>query len=147
MPRPLLIGQAPSRSCGTPWASDAGRRLARYMGTTHEDLLELFDARNLNACHTGTVGKYDRFDIAEARETAAHMRRYVLPRRRLVVLCGMKVADCFGVAAPGHGLLVGRCQFVAVPHPAGTNMWWNDPGNREVGHRLLRAAWEEATRG
>lgn len=143
MSRPLLVGQAPSRSCETPWASDAGRRLARHMGVTHEELLATFEARNLNACHPGTAGKYDLFDLAEARATATRMRRYVLPRRRVVLLCGKAVAGCFGLEAPWRTMW-GRCEVFAIPHPAGTSMWWNDPGHLEAGRRVARAAWEAA---
>jgi uracil-DNA glycosylase len=144
--RPLLVGQAPSRTCGTPWASDAGRRLARYMGVTHEELLDTFEARNLNRCHPGAAGKYDLFDLAEARETAAHMRRWVLPRREVALLCGMKVAECFGVE-PMSVTRVGKCYVYALPHPAGTSMWWNDPSDRRRGVALARDAYAHGAYG
>jgi uracil-DNA glycosylase len=145
-PRPLLVGQAPSRSCGMPWASDAGRRLARYMGVTHAELLATFEARNLNACHPGTAGKYDVFDLAEARETAARMWANVFPRRDLVLVCGVATARCFGLEAPSVRVLPGArgTVVVAVPHPAGTSMWWNDPANRAWGEALAQEAWARA---
>jgi hypothetical protein len=114
------------------------------MGTTHEELLARFDARNLNRCLTGTAGKYDRFDLAEARETAAHMWRYVVPRRDVVVLCGVAVARCFGLSAPSVATR-GRATVYVLPHPAGTSMWWNDPRNLREGRAVARLAWLHAT--
>jgi len=139
----LLVGQAPSRTTGRPWASDAGRRLARHMGTTHDALLRAFRPRNLNAEHPGAVGKYDRFDLDEARATARHMLRYVIPRYDVALVCGVATARCLGMEAPGVAR-VGRCTVYAIPHPAGTSMWWNDPENRETGALLAREAWLHA---
>jgi hypothetical protein len=113
------------------------------MGVTHEELLSAFDAKNLNQCHPGTAGKYDLFDIPEALATAAHLRRYVIPRRDVVVLCGKAVARCFGMEAMEVGR-IGRATVYALPHPAGTSMWWNDLDNRARGARLAREAWEAA---
>jgi uracil-DNA glycosylase len=143
MTRPLLIGQAPPRSGGEPWDSDAGRRLARYMGVGHDDLLARFDRRNLNERLAGTSGKYDLFDRAEGRATAAHMWRYLVPRRDTVVVCGMAVADCFGLTAPST-VVRGRATVFVLPHPAGTSMWWNDPANLREGRALARLAWLHA---
>jgi hypothetical protein len=141
----LLVGQAPSRTCPRPFECDSGRRLARYVGTDLDDLLSVFKPRNLIGRYPGALGKYDRFSMEEGRASAAHMRRYVLPRYDVALVCGVATARCFGwdvldVTA------VGRCLVYTLPHPAGTSMWWNDPENRLRGSIHARMAVAAARR-
>jgi hypothetical protein len=142
----VLIGQAPSRECPRPFRCAAGRRLAAYAGTDLDHLLSVFSARNLLDRHPGRQpgGKWDAFPVREARERGTHLRRYVLPRRDVALVCGVATARALGLQTPLSITRVGRCDVYVVPHPAGTSMWWNDPGRRRAGATLARAALRAA---
>lgn len=141
--RALLVGQAPALSDPRPWRSDAGRRLARYAGTTHEELLRVFEPRNLVPRHHGRAGKYDVLDPRLAREGAERLRARVIPRRRVALVCGVATARHLGLPPLG-ATRVGACDVYTVPHPAGTSMWWNDPENALAGRLVAREAWLHA---
>lgn len=151
----LLIGQAPARSATLDmraWDSASGRRLAKLMGTTHEHLLETFDTCNLNTTLHGTKGKWDLFDEDEAAHCARYLRRSILWQYPVVLLCGQRVAKAFGLPAPCHERQViestygTRCpiSIYAIPHPGGTNRWWNKPENTASGTTYARRCWNHA---
>lgn len=129
----LLIGQAPARSAGPdtrPWDSASGRRLAAFMGTTHERLLAVFETDNLNKRLTGTRGKYDAFDTEEAKERAAEfLQRIRAGEWDFVLLCSQKVCKLMGVSMYRWYVMGKHTMVLGLPHPGGTNMTFNKPEN------------------
>lgn len=144
--RGLIVGQAPARSAGPdtrPWDSASGKRLATMMGTDLETLLETFDTTNLNEELAGTNGKWDLFDETVAEHKAAYLRRSILSEYDVVLACGARVAKALGFPCPGGRWDVrAETWTFGVPHPGGTNMWWNDPNHRAKGTAVVRSAWE-----
>jgi uracil-DNA glycosylase len=138
----LLIGQAPQRDPKTlepwwrPWDSDSGRRLAKKLGITHEKMMELFDTTNLNKKLLGTSGKWDQFGMTEARERAEQLLDLLPIHYDLILCAGKRVAELMDapfleVRELGSGRIAG------IPHPGGTNRWWNSQENRERGNAFL----------
>lgn len=113
------------------------------MGTTLEELLDTFDTCNLNTDLKGTNGKWDLFDRDEANHMARYLTRSITWQYDVVLTCGAQVAKAFGWEAPGTTAL-GETAVVSIPHPGGTNMWWNKTENREEGATLARLAWRLA---
>jgi uracil-DNA glycosylase len=154
--KPTIIGQAPARSAKPdmrPFDSASGKRLAKWMGTEHAHMLELFHTDNLNVHLLGTNGKYDMFDMDVARARAEELRATWLTHPPLfAVLCGQKVAKAWPLRMPekytwyrdATGVL---CAW--MPHPGGTNMHWNQPENvtraEEFLHDVLRQAERNKT--
>ena len=128
MSRVVIIGQAPSRLSDPrePLSGNSGRRLAALSGLTTAEFLDRFERRNLLDAWPGKAGKGDKFAGAgEARALAESLRAGLATRR--VVLLGTGVARAFGF--PGEPFLFGEHwegSFAMVPHPSGTNRWWND---------------------
>ncbi len=138
--KPLLVGQAPSRLTEGLGAfrGRSGKFLASLLGWTLDELLGRVEAVNLLPRFPGKCGKGDAFDPVAARTIAGSVRT----GNRLVLLCGKKVASCFGVGGPMAFLErreVGNASFVLLPHPSGVNHWWNDRGNKEAAGGLLRS--------
>lgn len=153
----LIIGQAPARSADPEqraWDSASGRRLAKMMGTELGQVLSTFDTCNLNTQLHGTNGKWDRFDLEEARKMAEYLERSILWQYDVVLICGQAVARCFDAKTLSHEVRryevpsgkweVTATHLYAIPHPGGTNMWWNSPENRKLGTAYARRAWQHA---
>jgi uracil-DNA glycosylase len=135
--RPLIIGEAPSRTAGAARALDgrSGERLARLLGVGLDQLLERFETANLLERWPGPAGrKGAAFPARMAREAAERVRL-----RGSVLLAGRRVAAAFRLSAPYFEWATLRGARVAViPHPSGVNRWWNDPANRERAAAFLR---------
>lgn len=153
----LIVGQAPQRSAvpgQRPWDSASGKRLAAMFGVDLREMLESADTCNLNTDLHGTKGKWDVFDVTEARHMADYLGRTQLWRYDVVLLCGQAVAKAFGMLAPTYEHRYFRSPTTlthrlpttvyAIPHPGGTNLWWNDPEHRRVGENLANRAWKHA---
>lgn len=142
--KPVLLGQAPSGTGDPhrPFRGRSGTALARAVGATLDELLSMVEAVNLLTEHPGRRpgGKGVLFPAEEARRAA----RRLLPRLRgrLVLAAGRGAAQALGAPA-GMGWFeeaaVGGCLVVLVPHPSGVNLWWNEPANRRLAARCLRA--------
>jgi hypothetical protein len=104
----------------------------------------VFRPVNLHGEYPGALGKYDQFDRSAACEEADRLRRRVLWRYDVVLVCGKATAWCFGLEPLQVTGLGRRTTVYALPHPAGTSMWWNDPANREAGALVAREAWLHA---
>ena len=158
--RPLLIGQAPSRSRArlAPLSGQSGRRLARYCDVNLAGFLHMFERRNLLTDWPGKApGGGDLFPVLDGRRAADAMREAV--SERVVVLLGAGVARAFRLH---HLPILTWSKFhkdslgaVAVcPHPSGRSRWWNDPANREaaiafwreLAGRQPRTPWPNAVR-
>lgn len=139
-PRPLLIGQAPSRDSdpARPFSGRSGRFLERLAGLPEGGLAVAFELANLVDRWPGASprGKGDRFPKNLARLAAD---RFDL-RGRTVVFAGLAVARAFGFAKPPVGFAPHRGGLcVVIPHPSGVNLWWNDPTNRALAADVLRS--------
>lgn len=143
--KPLLVGEAnPYQSNEAdamafalypepPHAS--GGRLCRYvMGLDVRTYLRAFDRVDL--CHP-------KWNMKAARAKAAQL----MAERGMddvIVLCGAKVANAFGVLYEPftirwtpHRALTGP-RLVVLPHPSGLNRAWHQPNARERAREILR---------
>lgn len=146
--RPMLVGELNPygpRSVFALWPSPpncAGHRLChKVMGLDPEDYLRRF--RRANLC----VG---RWSLPAARQEAGLLVTRNSHRPTTFVLLGRKVADAFepmtGRLEPftsSERLLMTPgskpCTFIALPHPSGRCLAWNEPGAPERARELLRA--------
>lgn len=145
----LLIGQAPARSAGPetrPWDSKSGQLLAKKMGlTSRQELLDWFETTNLNAELRGTKGKWDLFDEEEAKQVARKIHG-TIKDYALVLCAGKRVAEIMGVPLLGWRVTKGGTYLTGIPHPGGTNMWWNNPINKLIGTRHCQTVKQVAER-
>jgi uracil-DNA glycosylase len=143
-PRPLVVGQAPSRTAGRERAFDgaSGRRLAKIAGIDFSEFFEVFETVNLLRRWPGKHGgrypyreKGDRFPLGAAKRAARRIARDLERRPRpAVVICGSKVAEAFGLAARFFDWQqVGGTPALVIPHPSGCNLLWNVKENRDAG--------------
>ncbi len=159
----MLIGQAPGwreLATGLPFAHDAGRRLAGWLGlagVTIHDFRERWYVTSVGKCYPGrrpgssVDSPPSRGEIARWSPVLAEEVRLTAPR--LVVLVGgLAHRFAFGEAARLDDL-VGRrlgwatapgATVVCLPHPSGASTWLNDPARVELWRRsmeLLAEAW------
>lgn len=149
--KPLLIGQAPSRS-GTdprPLAGPAAERFADLLRIESEEFLARVDTVNLLDRWPGrrAGGKGDRFPMGEARVRADAIR--LAAKTRVAVFVGADVATAFGAWELNDTPLVWAPvpwfeRAAYLPHPSGVNLWYNDATNRERARRFLRALLSES---
>lgn len=152
--RHLLIGQAPARSATPetrPWDSASGRRLATKMGISHEFLMDRFDTTNLNAALTGTKGKYDMFDMDEAIDRTELLKEALiadLPIHKydVVLCCGVRVAGLMIAPLLMHRRNLWAEWLSGLPHPGGTNRWYNNPENRRQADAFCRRLGNRVTK-
>lgn len=145
--KPLLVGQAPARSMakGTPafHGSSSGKRLANLLQISEDDLWRLVDTVNLVDEYPGPNGKWDKFPMEEAKQGASHIKREKLNGTyEMVILAGLQTARAWGFNKPdlfviNTSSVLYRDVFwtyrvVVIPHPGGTNVWYNNPDNRET---------------
>jgi hypothetical protein len=146
----LIVGMAPSRS-GNNLDGPTFERLAGYAGVTLAELLRLTNVVNLLPEWPGEADSPkwdDRPDKAswEVGQRASLLMADLHERpRTVVVLLGDYVRSALehwgGPEArvwlePTAGPR--KCTWVTSPHPAGTNMWWNDPANLAAGRAFWR---------
>lgn len=115
----------------------AGYRLWKLLpeGTPRIRYLEAFERRNLLRAR--------EWSQPAARAAAALLRPQLVGR--CVVLLGTEVRAAMGLepmAPLGTRLECaedGRVQYkwVAMPHPSGRNLWYNNPSNRDAARQLL----------
>jgi hypothetical protein len=114
-------------------------RLAGYCGVTpREHLYDLFDFVNVLQYWPGrdAGGKYDLFPMDEARREAAVLDHVLLPWYKRVVILGRTTSKAFGLEDVPY--LQWHDRLAILPHPGGTNVWWNLRRNKEDGIRFLR---------
>lgn len=121
-------------------AHASGGRLARVLGLTAREYLQLTDRVNLCA---------EAWDEAEARLKALEILT-TWPRNSGVVLLGRRAERVFGWVYPRYE--VRRVEpglfLLALPHPSGLCREWNDPANvdrarsayRELSERVREVA-------
>jgi hypothetical protein len=147
----LVVGMAPSRA-GHDLDGPTFGRLASYAGLdSAAEMASLFDFVNLLPEWPGEAesAKWDARPPAGAWEVgdrASLLGADLAERpRRVVLMLGDYVADAllfwWGVTQPLERFErlrgPGNCDLYRVPHPAGTNMWWNDPENRARAEEFL----------
>jgi hypothetical protein len=145
----LLVGQAPSataqRLAGNgvprPFFGDGPsvRLLASLLSIEVEDLMCVFELRNLLPKHPGCCKKGDKFDSVQGK-LAAHRLMGECAGRRMV-LAGRHVAKAFGMSStpPLSVVVMPRgCLALLLPHPSGVNLWWNSAENRRHAGQVLR---------
>jgi len=141
--KPLLIGQAPSRSGGEgeyalfPYPpGSAGHRLWKLMGVSRGQYMRHFDRVNLLSKYPGDGEAGDLFPQAAAMVAADDMIASLEGRR--VVFVGVQVAAAFEFTYP---VLMWRrhrgFEAVSMPHTSGRARWWNEAGNWELAERFL----------
>jgi uracil-DNA glycosylase len=133
-----IVGEAPSQSSDPkkPFHGASGARLAQLAGLGGVRDLERA-ARLVNVLqrwpgfgHAGEKGS--KVPIAKAKRAAKKIELV-----GVVVLAGRRVARAFGLDdAPYFQWFRtdrhGPCNLVVVPHPSGSNRFWNYPENREL---------------
>jgi hypothetical protein len=143
---------APSRS-GHSLDGPTFERLAAYAGETPGDIAVAMDFVNLLADWPGEAASPkwdavpDEADWALVGQRAALLQADLMERpRRMVVGLGNFVrhalCEWWGWTVPGWlevSRAAGREDLAFSPHPAGTNMWWNDPSHRSLGEAFWRA--------
>ena len=133
----VLIGQAPSRT-GDPSRPLASNKLAALCGLTKKEYLRKFRRLNIFDAWPGKNGKGDAFPLAQARIRAAQLVKNLMHER--VVFVGIKTAEAFSFEfAPLKWQRFNNGAAAILPHPSGVNRWWNDPGNRKMASRFMRA--------
>lgn len=144
----LLVGQAPGRK-PAPGGHSAlvGSRslanLARYAGlqdpADFEDFTTFTNVVDARPEPYAPNPKWDAFDktLAEPEKVFSFARD---PEITHVVVLGAAASEVFvdSVFPPGFPWFSwvggpGPADWTRSPHPAGTSMWWNDPGNRRAG--------------
>ncbi len=149
-PRAIIIGEAPNtkRNGNVPFEGSSGRRLVNTIGECwrmHLDSVNLLPAQHPNENGIGF-----EFDSAAGHAAAKTLVASVLKPANyaLVLLAGKRVASAFGYDEEfwmPQELCVDVkkkrfARLVIVPHPSGTNRWWNDPGNRDFAAKWFRTA-------
>lgn len=143
--RLLVVGQAPARSAipdvTRPWDSASGRRLAAMMGTTRESLLEVCDTINLNpALLPPSTAKWDPFHVGAARAVARVLSTFLHGWEHsyeAVLCCGARVAREMDAPLLEWRSTTYTERLGGLPHPGGTNRWYNDPGNALAAKQFL----------
>lgn len=134
--RLLIVGEAPNRTGAGRQVAFAGsasaRRLEGLLGLQPGELPAV--ARSVNL--------FEALPSSWSRPAArAQAARQDLAGVDVLVLCGRRVADAFGLQ--GVELLAevafrGRRALV-MPHPSQASRWWNDPENRRRARLALRS--------
>jgi uracil-DNA glycosylase len=161
--RAMLIGQAPGWrgiETGLPFAHDAGRRLAGWLGRAGiriEDFRSSWYVTSVGKCYPGRRPG-SSVDSAPSRAEVLRWSPYLasevgLVAPRLIALVGgIAHRFAFGPSARLDDL-VGRqlawevapgASVIALPHPSGASTWLNDPERVELWQRgidLLAARW------
>ena len=163
--RAMLIGQAPGWreiETGLPFAWDAGKRLAGWLGAAGigvGDFRDRWYVTSIGKCYPGRASG-SSVDKPPSREEIARWTPFLreelrLVRPRLVLLVGgMAHRFAFGPAARldelvGRELAWGEAPGASVlclPHPSGASTWLNDPAHVELWRRavgLLQDRWSE----
>jgi uracil-DNA glycosylase len=163
MEKPLILGEAPSKSGDRYWrfplSGDVGMRLAQWAGVEpmtarlgprgatdygrwYWPLKDVFDLRNLIERYPGPQGR----GAALPRSLALPAWEALRPELdgRIVVLLGRRLPDIvfpvntlpfFGWREPGW-----CAHVVAIPHPSGLNRVYNDPEQQRLAGEVLREA-------
>lgn len=143
----LLVGECPTRSEEhfEALSYNSGKRIADLARMGAAEYLSTFDRANLLPFTMHRRG----WPRAGARDAALALLPLMEGRR--VVFLGANVRKAF--AWTGAWLEVGplfgpddRAQAVAIPHPSGKNLWYNDRLNRESVSRVLCRLVREARR-
>lgn len=154
---PTFVGEAPSQKSDPkrPFVGPSGDRLATWSGlASFEELERRAYLRNVLQKWPGPGNrgeKGSKFPAAMAKQCTPNV-----PLTNVVVLVGARVAKAFGMAkdrpppftwTPLGGDLH-RAMVVAawMPHPSGTNRFFNDPKNRVIAARFLRTLFPRPAR-
>lgn len=161
----ILIGQAPGWreiETGLPFAHDAGRRLAGWLGlagVSVDDFRSRWYVTSVGKCYPGRrpgSSVDSPPSRAEVLRWAPFLREEVrLVAPRLIALVGgLAHRHAFGPDARLDDL-VGReltweaapgASVIALPHPSGASTWLNDPTRADLWRRgieLLAVRWSE----
>lgn len=169
--RGLLVGQAPPKPREAlpegylPLQGLPERRLARLAGLASvAELWSMFDRVDLLGWYPGPKDRKEyhlpslgyqkhnwdghRFPMREARLAAGRLMAFgrLAYTYRVVVLCGRKVADAFGLKlhqVPWTDLADG-VRYLVLPHPSGVSHYWNDELNWHRAAGIFRAAMRVA---
>lgn len=144
--RPLLLGmnnplsEDPEYDLYPYPEGSTGWRLWKMLpeGTPRAQYLEMFDRRNLLRTR--------EWSASAARAAAV----FLLPELagRAVVVLGTQVRSALGFPQVKplvwHRCAAHQFDWVAVPHPSGRNLWYNEPGRHDQVGAML---WALAERG
>lgn len=154
----ILLGEAPPKSRpkdtpeSRPFSGNSGRRFSEMIG---EDVVQVFDTRNLLSEWPGPASKGSKFPMAAAQRGADRVIR-TIPSGARLVLCGSRVARAMSLQwmepmrwytvswqSPRHVW----ARAILIPHPSGVNRQWNNPEVHEVVKRILLAEVERMRSG
>jgi uracil-DNA glycosylase len=159
----MLIGQAPGWreiETGLPFAHDAGRRLAGWLGLAGisvDDFRARWYVTSVGKCYPGRRPGAS----VDSPPSRADVLRWSPFLRGEVALVAPRLVALVGGLAHRHAFgpdarlddLVGRelawdaapgASVIALPHPSGASTWLNDPSRVELWRRgieLLAARW------
>jgi len=161
----MLIGQAPGHreiATGVPFAHDAGRRLAGWLGLagiTLEDFRQRWYVTSVGKCYPGRRPGAS-VDSAPSRSEVARWRPFLTEEvclvgpSLLVLVGGLAHRFAFGPTARLDDL-VGReldwegapgATVLALPHPSGASTWLNDATREGLWRRgieMLGRRWAD----
>lgn len=140
MKKPLIVGQAPSRSSDPrrAFSGKSGAKLAALVGD-----LSNFELTNLLDYWPGKNGKGDHFPRDEAKSNAAKIVRRFRDRRVLIV--GVGVAKILKLdPKPLVWSRVCGATVGVLPHVSGICLWWNSKRNRRAAKTFLREIRRES---
>lgn len=146
----VLLGHAPARSGGAPWAPDADAtiRLARLVQCEPEALGRYFALANLVDRFTGDQASREDFAAGAERWSFRPGFRYILAGEAVLRALGKRRA----YPRRGSGVIGGgvrTCWWyetregvtcAVINHPSGANKNLNDREEREATRRFLREA-------
>lgn len=130
----VFVGESPSNDAKTAFQGDtphgAGRRVARLLGVTPEEMHRRWVFRNL---YDSPVEKWDQGDAYYAALKLCHGLRNELGGGPInFVYFGRKVAKAMNFDRPffkTERFFGGESRHVVVPHPSGRCRAWNDPAS------------------
>lgn len=165
--RPLLLGEAPSKSGDRyhdfPLSGAVGQRLCEMAGIEPEvkgsrygryywPLLDHFELRNLIERYPGPQGRGASFPMEVARQRAGALELKWRMVGAVVVLLGARLPGAFDLDMDFYEQRIKTLsrvtgtsvRFYCIPHPSGLNRMYNAERERERAGQVLREAMERA---
>jgi len=161
--KPLILGEAPSRSGDQFWryplSGEAGKKLCEmagippldrptssYYGAFYWALRSHYDVANVIQRYPGPSGRGAAFPRDLARTGLMRLRAQgALSDDRVVICLGRRVQALLlpGPKVPDYYVWVRRAtgmQLVTIPHPSALNVLYNDPTHQRRAGKALRSA-------
>lgn len=121
-----------------------------------DDVVRVFDTRNLLSEWPGPASKGSKFPMAAATLGAHRLLRTLPSDGNRIILCGSRVAKAMSLqwVTPLRWFNVSwqspryvQACVILIPHPSGVNRQWNDPEVAQVVRRILVKEVERMSSG